>query len=328
MSTIGAPASFNVSGNDYNAAGLVKAFELTGLEMAMMDKLDPIANSIVQLKVDFAGRGTDTLRIPYVDNVGYSRQMSSLASEVATITASTLTTGYSTISIGLYGLAHTTTQKAEILMQPGTVLNLQQLMALVPDSFLGTLRNLACAQGAAISTAIGSASVALGEDDIYALAAAMVETPGSTDRGAPLVILAPQQMTQLRTSLRSSPAFIQNLQAYLGAAGAPAGTIFRNFMGLGFDVMTTEDVDTSGGAYQGFAFAPGGIGYAVASTSRLAASMPAAAEAMFLDQYGLVINRKLDGLTAATNGYEARAYVGCALGNSLVYFQRRLISVV
>ena len=326
MSNLSTPQSWNVSGDDLVAAGLTKSYELGQLEMAMQDTLNPVSTGIIRLKVDFAGKGTDTLRIPYVDDVGFSRRFSSLASETSTITGSATTQGYSSITLGMYGLGHGTTQRQRLLAQPNTTLHLQQLISMVPMSALATLRYLACVAGATISTNIGSATQYMSEDDIYALTAAIISTSGSEDRGNPLVTLHSEQLNQLRTSLRSSPAFVQNLQAYLQAAGANTDAVLRNFMGLGFDVQRTPDVVIDTGVYQGFAVAPGGIGYAVASTSSLATDIPAAAEPQFLDEYGLVINRTLSGLGAATNGYEARMYVGVALGTADVFLQRGMIS--
>lgn len=327
MTTLNSPQGFSNGGNDLNAAGLTLSYLVGQLDMAMQDKLSPIATGMVQLKVDFAGKGTDTLRIPFVDGVGFSKRMSSLAAENSTITASSFTTGYSAVTLGMYGLGHGFTQRSRILAQPGTALQLTDLIAKIPDSFLATLRYLSCVSGATIGTNIGSASAALSEDELYALAAAMISTSGSENRGNPLVTLHPEQINQLRTSLRSSPAFIQNLNAYLQAAAAPGSNRFVNFMGLGFDVQKTSDVVVDTGVYQGFAVAPGGIGYAVASTSALANDIPAAAEPMFLDEYGLVINRTFAGLASATNGYEARAHVGVALGDSTVFLQRGMISL-
>lgn len=327
MATLATPQGFSNGGNDLAAAGLTQSYLVGELETAMMDTLDPILTGMVKLRIDMAGKGSDTLRVPYIDDVGFSRRFSSLATENASITASALTTGYSAITLGMYGLGHTVTQRQRILTQPGTTLTLPQLIGMVPMSYLATLRYLACVTGATISTNIGSATAALSEDEIYSLAAAIISTSGASDKGRPLVTLHPEQLNQLRTSLRSSPAFVQNLQAYLQAAGAADGSMFMNFMGLGFDVVKTEDVVIDTGVYQGFAVSPGGLGYAVASVSGLAADMPAAAEAIYLDQYGLIIYRTVSGLDTAVNGYQGRAHLGVALGDTSVFLQRGMISV-
>lgn len=326
MATLATPQAFNVGSNDLAAAGVTLSYQVGQLEMAMMDKLDPLSTGMIQLKVDFAGKNTDTLRVPYMDDVGYSRRFASMAAETTTITASPLTTGYSSITLGMFGLGHGVTQRQRILAAPGITMFLQDLIAKIPDSFLATLRWQACVTGATISTNIGSTTQPLSEDEIYSLAAAIVSTPGAESLGRPPVTLHPEQLNQLRDSFRSSPAFVQNLQAYLQAAGAVDSVVLRNFMGLGFDISRTADVVIDTGVYQGFATSVGGIGWAVASTSALASDIPAAAEPVFVDAYGLVINRTLSGLGAATNGYEARAYIGTALGTADVHFQRGMIS--
>lgn len=328
MSTLNAPSAFNVGGNDLNAAGLTLPNDLAAnLDVALMDRLNPLELGLIQLKVDFTHSGTDTRRLPYADGMGYSKKFSALASEVAAITPSGTTAGYSSISLGLYGLGHSQTYSAGILGLPGSFMSLGRLIGEVPNSAVATLRYLAAVQGATFSTIIGSATDVLDADDLYALTAAIDSATGASDLGAPQVTIHNNQFSQLRQSLRSEPAFVQDLAGFKEVAGVANGTAFKNFLGMGFDLYKTTDVQSSGGAYQGFAHNIGAMGWAKASPSVIVQELiPAAAEPMALDDYGLLITKTLSDLGTATGGYEARFWVGVAAAAASVSFQRRIRS--
>ena len=100
-----------------------------------------------------------------------------------------------------------------------------------------------------------------------------------------------------------------------------AGRIYDNFLGLGMTVVGTGDVQQSGGAYQGFAFQRGGIGYGAASTSPLA--LGPTVNPVYVDEYGLVVYDVLNGQNQQTNQVNAIAFMGFALGSTDVFFQRR-----
>ena len=103
-----------------------------------------------------------------------------------------------------------------------------------------------------------------------------------------------------------------------------AGRIYDNFLGLGMTIVGTGDVQQSGGAYQGFAFQRGGIGYGCASTSPL--NLAAAVNPVYVDEYGLVVYDVLNGQNQQTSQVNAIAFKGFALGSTDVFFQRRVLS--
>jgi hypothetical protein len=319
MTTINPPNTFTQGA----AAGLAYdyAFAEAELLMAMHDALDPIATGMVALLGDVAGSRSDTIRITNVDNIGMARRMSALATETDAIPASSFLQGYTEAAVGLYGLAHEESYQSQILGTNRGV-DLMTLMTVAPGSFLATLRYLGCVTGATIATTIGSASSYMSVDDLLALQAAVLGTSGAMARGLPSMTLHNNQYAKLLESARTEPAFQNSASDFATLNTLQPGAFYRNVLGLGMDARITEDVQTSGGGYQGFAGSPGFLGWVRASTANI---RPAGVtgEARYIPDFGLF----LQGVDRGVNGsarYEARAWVGTALGSADVFFQRKI----
>lgn len=303
--------------------GLSYEFAAEGIRRTLEDRMDLMALGIVPLVGDFAGSGTDTLRITHMGGDGWQLEATALASETDTITASTLTTGYSEVALGMYGIGHEETYKAQILSREPAVL-LDQIKGRVPDSWSATFRALVCATGDDFSTAIGATTTALSMDDYLDFIAAYRENPGS---GRPSLVLHTKQGTQLLESARNEPAFQAAAATFQAQQGmSDSMQMLPNFLGLGIDVALTNEVQQASSAYQGFGFARGGIGWAVASTASLRSANPQGT--ILIPQYGIVIEELTSGSNQAVRGYNARFFIGVAAGSSSVYLQRRLISAV
>lgn len=320
--TVNAPANFGQEGT----AGLTHSYVLAQqrLQLAMMDSLDPIATMMASLKGDVAGSGSDTLRVTDIDNVGFARRFSDLASETDTIPASSLALGYTDLTVALSGLAHEETYQRQILSQVEGY-SLDDLIAMVPMSWAATLRYKACVTALSIATAVGSTSTYASVDDYIDLVTAFHETLGAGARGVPVNTFAPQILTRLLASFRSEPAFQASLEGFSATQGVRTSQLIQNFAGMGMDIALTDDVQQSGGAYQGFSATPGGIGWGRASTDKIRPS--GAGRAMYMPQYGLF----LEEISRGENGkarYEARTWVGTALGSTNLFFLRRFLSKV
>ena len=319
MTTVAAPVSFAGTQGDL---GLDFTFAAAAMQVELQDQLDLMSLGVVPLVGDLAGSGTDTLRVTHMGNVGFSRRMTAMATETDTITASSITTGYTEVSIGMHGVADEETYQNQILSRsPGV--SLAALEAMFPQTWLSTWRYLVCVEGATFGTIIGSATAALTLDDWIDLVTAHNETLGST--GAPSAVLAPQQHTQLVASARTEPAF-QNLASDFSAMQR-VNQIQRhpNFLGLGIDIALTDDVVQSGGAYLGFSMTPGGIGWARASTSSITPHIPGVG--MYLPEFGAFIERIAKGEQGKAR-YEGRSWIGVNSGDSSLFVQRRVRSVV
>jgi hypothetical protein len=134
------------------------------------------------------------------------------------------------------------------------------------------------------------------------------------------------QVNQALESARNEPAFQAAAQTFQEQQAWNEMDVIPDFLKLGITCAITNDVDQSGGAYQGFAFSPGGIGWAVASTMRVKVANPQGA--ILVPEMGLIVEEITSGSSQATRKYEARSMFGVAAGDSSVFMQRRVISAV
>jgi len=289
----------------------------------LQDTLNMMDLGVVSLVGDFTGTGTDTLRITNWGDVGFSRVFTDLANETDTITPSPIDVGYSTITVGMGGLAHSETYQDQLLGLTGRGVDLDTIKALVPNSWLATFRSKVCVVGSNFATAVGAATTTLSVDDWLDLVSAFELALGST---APTVSMDPQQRKELKESFRDEPAFQSALDGWNDMARYDGMQIKQNFAGSGLTVAVTDDIVQAGGAYQGFAHSAGGIGWARASTGSLKVANPTGA--MMIPEYGIVIEDVPGTGAQGQRKYEARTWTGFAAGSTDVFTLRRLISIV
>lgn len=324
MPTINPPATHSaVKGT----VGFDYVFAEQEIRERLADRLDVLP--ILDLRGDLAGSGSDTIRITNIGSIGFAQRMQSLAAENSRPTPESYVLGYDAVTLGIKGLSHSATFLQTILSREraaGGGLTLDQLKEMVPKSFLATLRYDTCVAGAAISGSVGSASYNASVDDVLSAIAYFSRSLGASDQ-PPVLVLDPEQQIHLQQSFRLEPAFQSSMSDFAAAqGGAPGMQMRRNYMGLGLDLMLTDDVQQSGGAYQGFGFQKGAIGWAKASVSPVQGlSDP---NAMYLDEYGLLIFRLADGEGNMTQQYAAMAFYGVGLGSADVFPQIRMLSKV
>lgn len=320
MTTQAAPFSHSGFEGDL---GYSYVFAEQEIREVLTDKMNLMELGIVPLVGDFAGTGTDTLRITHMGGVGWNLEAAALASETDTITPSTLTTGYSEVALGFYGLGHDETYKHQLLSREPAVM-LDQLKARVPQSYLATWRAVYVATGATISTAVGSASFYNSIDDYLDFIAAYRENPGS---GRPKVTAHTVQGSKLLESARNEPAF-QAAAAEFTAQQAMSDSMqmLPNFLKLGVDFALTNEVGQAASAYQGFGHSMGGIGWAVCSTAALKTANPNGT--LLTPDFGIVVEEVTEGTRQTIRGYEARFMFGMALGDTSVFLLRRFIGKV
>ena len=320
MTTQAAPFSH---GNFESDLGYSYVFAGEAIRQVLTDEMNPMALGIAPLVGDFAGSGTDTIRITHMGGVGWNLEMAALASETDTIVPSSMTSGYSSVALGFYGLGHDETYKQQLLSREPAVM-LDALKARVPESYLATWRSVYCTTGATISTAVGSASAYNSIDDLLDLIAVYRENPGS---GRPKVVAHTVQGSKLLESARNEPAFQAAAADFQGQQALSDGMqMLPNFLGLGIDFALTNEVGQAASAYQGFAHSVGGIGWAVCSTASLKTANPQGT--ILIPEMGIVIEEKTDGSGQSIRGYEARAAFGMALGDTSVFLLRRFIGKV
>lgn len=317
MTAINSPATQAQTVSDW---GYSAAFLQPVLLQELAERLNPVVAGLLPKVGDVAGSGSNTLRRRQVGGIGYSTYMAAMATEVAAGSASGFTSTYSDITIGRYHLAYEEAAQRAIVQQDG--LTIEALASATVDSYLRTLRRLMCSSATGISTAKGTSGAALDTDDWFALVAAFEETEGY--EGQAIAILHPEQLTDLRTSLRSYTGFqfpepTEGQQALGSAMGLGMGGSL-----LGIQIFKSVDVNSSGGDHVGFAFAPGVFGFATGDTSRV--PVPMGAEPVALPEWGLLLTKSFAGATTV-NRVDANAFVGVGRVNAAVLPQFRVLSI-
>lgn len=300
-------------------------FAQEGMKIELQDRLDVAAMGVISLRGDVAGSGTDTLRITDIGNIGYSLPFTALASETDTVADSPIDLGFETVTVGTFGLGQSETYSEQLFSREPMVL-LDQLKAFIPQSWSRTFRDQVALTGSGITLAVGSATTDLSVDDHLDLVTVYRIAVGNS---MPMAFLDPTQIDQLLRSYRNEPGFQNAAEVFSGLLEArdgssPDAQIYRNVGGLRIDMAVTDSIVESGGAFQGFAFPQGGIGWAVGSTIPITPANPD--RAIKIPQFGLLIEEDTDGTSQTTRRYRATSWMGFALGSERVHTLRRFIS--
>ncbi len=295
------------------------------IRMELAEKLNVYQLGVVPLVGDFAGAGTTTIRVTHVGGIGWDAKMVSMPTETSAPTMANPTAGYTSLTLGRFGLGLSESFQNRLVSQPNVraAMGAEAFRAMAANTWFASFREQVCVTGATISASVGASGTTLSVDNLIALATAYNTTDGAEDGGPPVVMLHPTQIEEAKASARSEPAFQGDMSGFTSVQGV-SGRVYENFLGLGMTVVGTGDVQTSGGAYQGFAFQRGGIGYGVSSTSPL--QLDPGLNPVYVDEYGLVVYDVQNGLNQQTNQCNAIAFMGFALGSTDVFFQRRVIS--
>ncbi len=303
------------------------AAERTRIEL--QDRLNLSALGVVALRGDVMASGTDTLRIKDVGNIGFSVGFTPLASETDTAPDIPLRLGFETVTIGDFGLSQSETYKSQVLANDD-FLTLDSLKNFIPDSWERTFRDQVAITGSGIVTAVGSAATTLSVDDLLDLTSAYKVNLGT--QGLPMGMIDGTQQDQITRSFRTEPAFTNSvvdfatlLQVTEGITGVPDQMVI-NLGGLKINFAITDSIVQASGARQGFAFPPGGIGWAVASTVPVRPANPNGF--ITIPQFGLIIEELTGGGAQTTRRYRATTFFGTALGSTRVFVLRRIISII
>ena len=319
MATV-SPAPPTSHGATESYLGLSYVFAAKEIDIAMCDELDVMGLGLARLVGDFAGAGTDTMRVDFVDGVGFDLPMAAIATETDSIVPSSPTFGYSEVSLAQYGLAFADTYKLQLLSRQPAML-VDYLISTLPQSWVATMRSLVCTAGSTFASGVGAATTALSIDDLLDLNAARRLVSGAR---IPIVVLHGHQVNQAVESARQEPAYQSSVAQFLANSAMVEDHVHPNWLGLGFTMACTNSVVNSGGGYVGFASAPGGIGWAGADPSRI---KPAGLNPIKVPQYGLLIEDIPDQAGQSIRQTNARAFLGVAIGDPLVFFQRKLTSI-
>ncbi len=315
MATITPPATFAQVKADL---GFAYVFASQEIRMELAEMLNVLQLGVVPLVGDLAGSGSDVVRVTRLGGVGWQEAMQTHTGETDPTTVTGFRTGFDTVSIARHGLAKTESYTNQILGREPMAM-LAGLKTLIPASWLKTFRQKVMASGAGFTGSVGTTGTDWSFDDELALVTFFNETEGFN--GDAVTFRHPEQYSDLRESIRVEPNFqfpdiTQRLQELRADGGAVDFLGFRNF--------ASHDVTTSGGDHQGFAFMPGAIGWAVASSAPVKVEDPD--QALFIPEFGLVCELKSTGNTA-TARWDVNAYFGVANADPSVAAQTKIISI-
>lgn len=296
------------------------------LDAALTEQLDVFGAGLVVGVGDLSGTGSDTVRVGNYSGIGSGETFQPLG-ETEVMTATGFAVSNDTLTIGRYGLAKEQSYQDAMLQTPAAreIFALDRLVQLVPASWLATLRDLWATQIGTFSNVIGDSGLPWTYDDELELVAYFRETEGYDPmvHGKPVTGRAPEQLTQLRNSLRNEPGLqgSADLMQKLMDLGTAAGGGF-DFLGL--RNIGSHAVGTSGGDHIGGAYIPGAVAYITASTAPVPVQDPA--RSIILPQFGIVIEGRSnpDGAHAR---FSANAWLGMGNRAATVFPQTRIRSV-
>ncbi len=281
MSTVSTPLSHDVSNAGFQDAGWRPDYVLEGtMREKLMDSVSLRTSGFVPLVGDVAGMSSPTLRMKFLDAIGYGLAMTSL-SEAASITASNLTATVEDVTVGRYGIGWDNTYLNQILA-PNGELTMEQLAVYNQYSYDATWMDALATVIQTAATDSGRSGVAAEVDDLLDA----VYYYDGLEAQVPLIIglFHGIQKVHLKESFRNEPAFQfpEVAESILAAQGGPG------FWRLNFNVASyvSTHVAASGGNRHGALFAPGAVVWAIGSTRSIRPAVEA--NCVRLDEMGLI----------------------------------------
>jgi hypothetical protein len=255
------------------------------------------------LKVaDLGGSGS---AVSKTSQVNFGTAMSAVnADEVTPSGNSALPDSSLSITIAQSLIAYELSDLMQVTGGPGN-LGMEQLSRAVADSYIRRFTELACTAGAGFTNTVGTTTVDLTMDDIYA---AIFQLEGAVNNPPFSAVLFPTQWTDLQESLRSEGGAVQFMPATAEALQIHGQGYKGRFLGIDFYTSDLVPTANAGADSAGFMMAQGGIAYAEASARGI---MPGAVMAPAQSPIYAEFDRVADpGLSRIV----AHAFLGVSVG--------------
>lgn len=319
-------ATFNppvTHGQTESTTGYSFRFMEQEIMFELAESIDPISAGLVLGVGDLAGSGSDTLRDVRFSNVGWDEQMQEMATETGPIPETGWDADYTSLTIGRYGLSKSDSYASKILARPQDLDPISQMGVLAARSALRTIRVITCEAASGFSSGVGTTGQVLTVDDWLELVALFKETVGwGGVTQKPIGLIAPEQGTNLRNSLRNEPAMASSAAEFLRTQSLTLGSAAQDLMGI--DVVESSDVVTSSGDRVGGAYVPGALGLVVASTRSVQSAVPSMA--FYIEQLGLIGEMSTNG-NIASRRVDVNAWFGVTARSSTIFPQFKITSV-
>jgi len=232
--------------------------------------LDPTSLRAVATNLgDIGGSGSATLTTGTVD---YDNAFGAVNPDEVTAADNTaLTVGSVSLTVAHQILSYGVSDLHSVTGAPGQ-LDLPALAAKMAQSYELRVTDMICTEADSISASVGTSGADMTVDDFFSATATLQQ---ALVTGPWFAALAPIQVTDLRTSLRSEGGAMQFMPATAEQL-AIHGPGFQGTL-LGVAVYAADSVTSSGGNRGGFMAGPGCIAYVEASArGAMAGSISAA----------------------------------------------------
>tara|TARA_R110002012_G_scaffold23910_8_gene80796 strand:- start:3001 stop:3828 length:828 start_codon:yes stop_codon:yes gene_type:complete len=226
--------------------------------------MDPTSLRAVATNLgDIGGSGSATLTTGTVDfdlamAAANADEVTAADNTAVTVGSVSLTVAHQIISFGMSDLH-------SIVGAPGQ-LDLQALAAKMAQAYELRFTDLVCAATDTITANVGTSGADMTVDDFYAATATLQQ---ALVGGPWTAVLAPVQVTDLRTSLRSEGGAMQFMPGTAEQLALKGPGYQGNLLGV--DIFSSDSITTSGGNRIGAMFGPGCVAYVEASAR---AAMP------------------------------------------------------
>jgi len=226
--------------------------------------MDPTSLRAVATNLgDIGGSGSATLTTGTVD---FDEAMAAAnADEVTAADNTALTVGSVSLTVAHQIISFGMSDLHSIVGAPGQ-LDLQALAAKMAQAYELRFTDLVCAATDTITANVGTSGADMTVDDFYAATATLQQ---ALVGGPWTAVLAPVQVTDLRTSLRSEGGAMQFMPGTAEQLAIKGPGYQGNL--LGCDIFSSDSITSSGGNRIGAMFGPGCVAYVEASAR---AAMP------------------------------------------------------
>jgi len=232
----------------------------------LTDQASMRTSGAIDFKGDVAGMGSDTLRVRYAGLDGFD-SFSATATENTDVAETALTDASSDIAVVRAALRYDIGDLANLTGVPGADIDPFRLAGSMVGSFEQYFNGLVATTMATATANVGGSGVNLSVDNWFAAMAALeiASVPGPY-----WALLFPQQLSDLKQSLRSENNALQEL----GDVQAQMKIFGQGFAGnlLGVNVYTSSDVVTAnaGADSAGAMWGQGALGFAIGTPRPLA----------------------------------------------------------
>ena len=232
----------------------------------LTDQASMRTSGAISFMGDVAGMGSDTMRVRYAGLDGYD-SFAATAAENTDVSETSLTDASTDIAVVRAALRYDIGDLANLTGVPGADVDPFRLAQSMVGSFEQYFNALVGDAIDAATESVGATTVNLSVDNWFE---AMAKLEVASVPGPYFAILYPQQLSDLKQSLRSENNALQEMTATQDLMKIFGQGFVGNFLGVNTYVSTDVNTANSGDDSVGGMFGEGAIGYAIGTPRPLA----------------------------------------------------------